>query len=80
MRHIPLTLVNLESGDYCKKYNQFIDSQTIETCKKKGTYRIIGCSKCPYRTFEIKLKQKKQTKGGQYENTNYNTTKNPIHN
>jgi len=58
MKHLTLKQVNIESGDYCKKYKQFIDSQTIETCKKKGTYRIIGCYKCPHRTFEIKLKEK----------------------
>ncbi len=59
MEHLKLNFVEIESGDWCKKYKDWISSNTIEKCKRKGTYQEKGCYYCKYRTFMVQRKKKK---------------------
>jgi len=43
----------IESGDYCQKFNTWIEDKTIQDCKAKGTYIEKGCYYCAHSSWRI---------------------------
>ncbi|SDG49650.1 hypothetical protein SAMN04244560_02450 [Thermoanaerobacter thermohydrosulfuricus] len=43
----------IEAGNWCRKYENFIDGKTVKKCKNEKTYIKKGCAYCKYYSYKV---------------------------
>ncbi|SFE00533.1 hypothetical protein SAMN04324257_00149 [Thermoanaerobacter thermohydrosulfuricus] len=47
----------IEAGNWCKRYENFINDKTVKKCKEEENMQPRGCPNCKYYTYKAVSKR-----------------------